>query len=864
MAKVTLTGVLEWVKTHTLDFEELVVQEASQTAINRWLATRGPQQQSESPAPRTTPRVSHVQAAVKSCPVAMPRQVPVEVDPKILNRVSRLVGRRAEASIATTPEALTISERVADLSQQEHNKRLQFLTIDVCGALDLRDLCTKICRDVPLILKADNCTVSLRHVNHTAFTVFTPTECTENVSDEVAEHVLSSGCTVQGTGLSPNPDNETDTLATKLGMGAILAMPITGLDGVCMGVIRVAQNIPSAGGTDCVRFSEEDVRQLEDFTPFCAVAIQNAEIFATALLECKWSNVLLDLSKNLFENLQSKDSLISKIMVNAAALLTCERCSVFMIDFATKELFSKLFDATPDASSEDPENGAKEIRFPMDRGIAGHVATTGETLNIPDAYADPRFNQNIDKQTGFVTKTILCMPIKNVDGEVIGVAQLVNSTNGMFTDRDEKLFEAFAIYCGLSITAAALYEETSLANAKHCVALDILSYHATATDADTKRLAQLKVPTADVLGINSMSFDIKTLLGDEKIVACVRMFVDTGMVTLFRLPYLTLCRWLLSVEKNYRDVTYHNWDHAFNVTQTMYHILKKEDVQRLLDPYERLALLISCLCHDLDHRGTNNSFEDLKKSKLHTLYGTSTMECHHFNMCMTILESTHNNILVNLGVEQYKNVVSHIRKAILATDISTYLKTRGQYHKLVETKTFSSGKENDRALLRSMLMTASDLSAVVRPWAIQKRVAEAVYSEFFQQGSAERQIGHEPADLFNENKAGNLPKMQIGFLDFICKPVYTTLALHFSSLDEFEKALVQNREKWEETMAAGPYEMQRRVKPNQATPEQTDTALWLRNVEHGEGSRTSSCNAKRPLSKPSVTKRDPSKACAIL
>ena len=52
-------------------------------------------------------------------------------------------------------------------------------------------------------------------------------------------------------------------------------------------------------------------------------------------------------------------------------------------------------------------------------------------------------------------------------------------------------------------------------------------------------------------------------------VAAVRMFVDTGMTTYFRLPYLTLCRWLLSVRKNYRNVTYHNWDHAFNVTQTM-------------------------------------------------------------------------------------------------------------------------------------------------------------------------------------------------------------------------------------------------------------------------------------------------------
>jgi dual 3',5'-cyclic-AMP and -GMP phosphodiesterase 11 len=93
--------------------------------------------------------------------------------------------------------------------------------------------------------------------------------------------------------------------------------------------------------------------------------------------------------------------------------------------------------------------------------------------------------------------------------QVIGVAQLVNSTYGEFSRRDEKLFEAFGIYCGLSITAAKLYEETSMANAKHCVALDVLSYHATATDEETTTLSQLKVPTAASLRINTMEFDIR-------------------------------------------------------------------------------------------------------------------------------------------------------------------------------------------------------------------------------------------------------------------------------------------------------------------------------------------------------------------
>ena len=75
----------------------------------------------------------------------------------------------------------------------------------------------------------------------------------------------------------------------------------------------------------------------------------------------------------------------------------------------------------------------KEIRFPMSSGIAGHVASTGETTNITNAYDDPRFNKEIDLKTGFLTKTILCMPIYNAERKIIGVAQLINKTNGVST-----------------------------------------------------------------------------------------------------------------------------------------------------------------------------------------------------------------------------------------------------------------------------------------------------------------------------------------------------------------------------------------------------------------------------------------------
>lgn len=82
----------------------------------------------------------------------------------------------------------------------------------------------------------------------------------------------------------------------------------------------------------------------------------------------------------------------------------------------------------------------EEVRVAWGTGIAGHVAESGEPVNIPDAYQDGRFNCEIDTKTGYHTKALLCMPIKDSSGDVIGVAQVINKLDGgRFTEIDEKV-----------------------------------------------------------------------------------------------------------------------------------------------------------------------------------------------------------------------------------------------------------------------------------------------------------------------------------------------------------------------------------------------------------------------------------------
>lgn len=144
------------------------------------------------------------------------------------------------------------------------------------------------------------------------------------------------------------------------------------------------------------------------------------------------------------------DVLIRTIAEETKIALNADRCTVFLYDKENNELYSKVATGLDDF---------KELRIPADKGLAGHVVQTGETINIKDAYKDKRFNNAVDKKTGYRTKTILCMPIKNFNQEIIGVFQVLNKFDETFTIDDEDLLIAIASSAGISLENAQLFEK---------------------------------------------------------------------------------------------------------------------------------------------------------------------------------------------------------------------------------------------------------------------------------------------------------------------------------------------------------------------------------------------------------------------
>lgn len=126
-----------------------------------------------------------------------------------------------------------------------------------------------------------------------------------------------------------------------------------------------------------------------------------------------------------------------------------ERGTVFLVDRERKEIWSLV------GLGLDQH----EIRLPINRGIAGWVAENGETVNLPDAYADPRFEPEVDIRLGFRTKSLLCLPILSKSGETIGVLQLLNKKTGPFTSADENLLRAISDHVALALENAQLHRD---------------------------------------------------------------------------------------------------------------------------------------------------------------------------------------------------------------------------------------------------------------------------------------------------------------------------------------------------------------------------------------------------------------------
>ncbi|KAG0432347.1 hypothetical protein HPB47_020927, partial [Ixodes persulcatus] len=564
------------------------------------------------------------------------------------------------------------------------------LVKDICNELDIRMLCHKILQNVTVITNADRCSLFLVHGDRDSterclVSQLFDVSCQSTLEQVRYEEVRVPwgsgivGYVAQSKEAVNIPDcyndfrfNKSIDLRTGYRTRCMLCMPVFDRDGEVIGVAQVI-NKKDHNGHDV--FNRNDEKVFSEYLQFCGLVLRNAQLYERSELENTRNQVLLDLARMVFEEQSTIEQVVYRIMVHMQALLECERCQVLLVDHKTK----------------------------------------------------------VDEGGMFKHKSILCIPIYNAGRLVLGVAQLINKLNGEpFNKNDEQLLEAFAIFCGLGIQNTQMYEKVVKAMAKQRVTLEVLSYHATAPLDEARKLSECMLPSTQSLKLQDFKFNDFSLDDDGMLTACLRIFLELDFLNRFHIEYTVLCRWLLSVKKNYRGVSYHNWRHAFNVGQMMFAIL------------------------------------------------------------------TGNQILSHVSPAEYTTIIRVVEESILATDLAVYFRKRGLFFKLVENKEYQWNNGDHRELLRNMLMTACDIGAITKPWEVQRVVADLVTMEFFQQGDMERQeLKIQPIDMMNRDKQDQLPAMQLGFIDSICLPLYRAFSRIHERLGALLEGVEHNRREWQ-------------------------------------------------------------------
>ena len=184
-------------------------------------------------------------------------------------------------------------------------------------------------------------------------------------------------------------------------------------------------------------------------------------------------------------------SLIELLIREAPSVMNAERATIFLADHQTRELYSHLGVGLHHY----------QIRIPWDSGIAGWVFTHGQPLNIADTYNDPRFNKDVDPQTGFHTKSLLCVPLRTPGGEMIGVFQVLNKKAGVFTSTDLEIGEILASQAARSM--------------EHALEWDDLRQRASLLkreNVDLKQALHQKEPLEEIVGTSKAIQDVRSLI----------------------------------------------------------------------------------------------------------------------------------------------------------------------------------------------------------------------------------------------------------------------------------------------------------------------------------------------------------------
>uniref|UniRef100_A0A8C4I7F6 Phosphodiesterase n=1 Tax=Dicentrarchus labrax TaxID=13489 RepID=A0A8C4I7F6_DICLA len=623
----------------------------------------------------------------------------------------------------------------------------------------------------------------------------------------------------------------------------VLATPI--LNGKDLVAVIMALN-----KTTGPHFTAED----EDlFLKYLKIATLNLKIYHLSYLhscETRKGQLLLWSANKVFEELTDIERQFHKALYTVRAYLNCDRYSVGLLDMTKEKEFFDIWpvlmgEQAPYSGPVTPDGRVHHFisllsthfnptpdHWALCSGLPTYVAESGFynmfLLVAPMLQTEPLDN------SGWTIKNVLSLPIVNKKEEIVGVATFYNRKDGKpFDDQDEQLMEALTQFLGWSVLNTDTYDKMNKLENRKDIAQDMVLYHVKCRDDEIQNILvssvylfninHFRIKQDQPLLLDILKKDLPPLIKkfeiyefhfadsnctEMELVKCgIQMYYEVGVVKKFQVPQEVLVRFMYSVSKGYRKITYHNWRHGFNVGQTMFTLLTTGMLKRYYTDLEVMAMITAGFLHDIDHRGTNNLYQVKSGNPLAKLHGSSILERHHLEFGKFLLGDESLNIYQNLHRRQVDHVIHLTDIAIIATDLALYFKKRTMFQKIVDLShtyedekkwvDFMSLETTRKEILMAMMMTACDLSAITKPWEVQSKVALSVAAEFWEQGDLERTVlEQQPIPMMDRNKAAELPKLQCGFIDFVCTFVYKEFSRFHPQIQPMLDGILNNRKEW--------------------------------------------------------------------
>ncbi|XP_067928253.1 high affinity cGMP-specific 3',5'-cyclic phosphodiesterase 9A-like isoform X2 [Watersipora subatra] len=292
------------------------------------------------------------------------------------------------------------------------------------------------------------------------------------------------------------------------------------------------------------------------------------------------------------------------------------------------------------------------------------------------------------------------------------------------------------------------------------------------------------------------TFDIWHWEPNEMLSLLEHMYHELGLVREFNIHGVTLKKWLLCIQENYRNNPFHNFRHCFCVTQMMYGMIHLCKLHESISKEDIGILITACICHDLDHPGYNNTYQINARTQLALRYNDiSPLENHHCAVAFEILSNPETNIFANCDTETFKRIREGIITLILATDMAQHSEIMQNFKEKLDT--FDYDNLRDLIALKMVLIKCCDISNEVRPMEISEPWLDCLLEEYFNQSDKEKEQGLPVAPFMDREKVTK-PTAQIGFIKFVLLPMFEEVSKLFPQLHSvMVEPLRKARDHWE-------------------------------------------------------------------